>query len=452
MKIVIVGCGKIGEVLVKSLSSEEHDVVAIDNNEQVINEINNIYDVMCVHGNGADSDVLLDAGVGNAELFIAVTASDELNMLSCFFAKQMGAQYTVARIRNADYNDSSLEFMCKNLSLSMPINPEQMAAKALYNILKIPSAVKIETFSTGSLEMIELKLKDKSILHGLKLSEMRNKFKANFLVCAVQRNGQVFIPSGNFTLQSGDKIGVTAKPAEIVKLLKEMNWMQKKAKHITILGGSRIAFYLAKRLLAAGNSVKIIDKDPVRCEEISEHLPKVSVVCADGTQPEILYEEGITETDAFVALTGFDEENILMSYFAYKNTVPKVIAKVNREELASIAENMGLDCVVSPKKIIADVIISYARALQNSMGSKIETHYKLMDSNVEALEFNVSPEFKGLGIPLKNMSFKSDILIAGIIRDRQSIIPGGEDVILSGDKVIVIAAQKGLRDLADILK
>ena len=452
MKIIIVGCGKIGTALIESLVSEEHDIVVIDSDRKVLEEINNIYDVMCVCGNGADSDALEEANSDKADLFIAVTNSDELNMLSCFFAKKMGAEHTVARIRKTDYNDKSLNFMKQTLDLSMPINPEYRAAKELYNILKMPSAVKIESFSSGSFEMVELKLKPDSMLDGMTLVEMRGKFKAKFLICAVQRDGKVFIPSGNFVLHSGDKIGLTASQPEILKLLRELKLMQKQAKDVIILGGSRTAFYLAKRLIAAGNNVKIIEQNIERCEEISELLPGVSVIHADGTQQEVLEEEGIATTDAFVALTGIDEENILISYYAQKRGVPKVIAKVNRDELVSIADNMGLDCVISPKKIIADVLTQYARALQNSLGSKVETLYKLMDSNVEALEFTVSTDFIGVQTPLKEMSLKPHILIAGIIRGRKTIIPAGDDMIFPGDKVIIIAEQKGLNDLSDIIE
>ncbi len=452
VRIIVVGCGKIGTALIGSLVREEHDMVVIDTNRKILEEINNIYDVMCVCGNGADSDVLEEADAGKADLFIAVTNSDELNMLSCFFAKKMGAEHTVARIRKTDYNDKSLSFMKQTLSLSMPINPEYRAAKELYNILKMPSAVKIESFSSGSYEMVQLRLKSDSKLHGMKLSELREKFKASFLICAVQRDGNVFIPSGNFVLQGGDKIGVTANQTEILKFLKELNLIQKHAKSVMILGGSRTSFYLAKRLLAAGNSVKIIEQNLERCEEISELLPAVSVIHADGTQQEVLEEEGICDTDAFVALTGIDEENILISYFAQKKGVPKVIAKVNRDELAQIADDMGIDCVVSPKKLVANMLTRYARALHNSMGSKVETLYKLMDSNIEALEFTVSQDFAGINIPLRNMQLKSQILIAGIIRDRKTIIPVGDDVILPGDKVIVITGQQRLQDLSAILK
>ena len=452
MRIVIVGCGKVGIELVQNLVAEEHDIIVVDSNRQILEEMNNRYDVMCVCGNGADSDVLAEATADKADLFIAVTDSDELNMLSCFFAKKMGAEHTVARIRKTDYNDKSLTFMKQTLELSMSINPEYRAAQELYNILKMPSAVKIENFSSGNFEMIELKLKPDSRLHGLTLSEIRGKFKANFLVCSVQRDGRVFIPSGNFKLQGGDKIGVTANPTEMLKFLKELDLIQKQTKNVIILGGSRIAYYLARKLVDAGNDVKIIEQNLERCEEISEILPSVSVIHADGSQQEVLLEEGIERTDAFVALTGIDEENILISYFAQKKGVPKVITKVNREELASIADNMEINCVVSPKKIIANILTRYARAIENSMGSKVETLYRLMDSNIEALEFVVRPDFIGVQTPLKKLEFKDQILIAGIIRGRTAIIPAGDDVILPGDKVIVIAGHRKLQDLSDIMK
>lgn len=450
MKIIVVGCGKIGRALIHSLSAEEHDIVVIDTNTKVLEEINNIYDVMCVCGNGADSDALEEAAANKADLFIAVTNSDELNMLSCFFAKKMGAEHTVARIRKTDYNDKSLGFMKQTLSLSMPINPEYRVAQEFYNILKMPSAVKIETFSSGGFEMIELRLKSDSALHGITLMELRNKSKANFLICAVQRDGKVFIPSGNFMLQGGDKIGVTANQTEILKFLKELNLIQKQTKNVMILGGSRIAYYLAKKLINAGNNVKIIEKDLTRCEEISELLPAVSVIHGDGTEQEILLEEGLEDMDAFVSLTGIDEENILISYFAQKKGVPKVITKVNREELSELADEMGLDCVISPKKTVADMLTRYARALENSMGSKVETLYRLMDTNIEALEFTVSQDFVSINIPLKNMSLKPNVLIAGILRGRTAIIPDGDSVILPGDRVIVISGDKKLHDLSDI--
>ena len=452
MKIVIAGCGKIGTTILSSLVAEGHNIVAIDDNPAVITELTNVYDVMGICGNGSDCDILKESGIEDAELFIAVTGTDELNMLSCFLAKRMGAKQTIARIRNPEYNDKSLSFVKQQLNLSMAINPDLLAAQELYNILKLPSAVKIETFSRSNFELIELKLRDNSALDGMKLSDIRTKYKSKFLVCVVQRREKVFIPDGSFVLKSGDRIGLTATPAEIQKFMRDVGIMQKTSKNVMILGGSRTAFYLAKMLLASGLSVKIIERDKAVCREICEALPKAVVINGDGAQQELLAEEGIQTTDAFVALTGMDEENILISFFASAQNVPKVISKVNRSELASMAERLGLDCIISPKDIITNIIVRYARALENSLGSNVETLYSLMDGKAEAVEFNVGPEFKLTNVPLKELNLKQNILVAGIIRDRRPMIPAGDDTIQTGDRIIVIAADMRLQDLSDIFR
>lgn len=453
MNIIIVGCGKIGCSIIESLVREGNDVVAIDDDPSVIEEIGNIYDVMCVCGNGADTETLEEAGVAKSDLFVAVTDSDELNMLACFVAEKMGAKHTIARIRKPEYNDKSLDFLSKQLNLTVSVNPEWMAAKELFNILKLPAAVNVENFSGGNLEMVEIRLKQESILDGLSLIELRRKYKAQFLVCAVQRGESVFIPDGNFVLKSGDKIGITATSSEIQKLLKMLNLIQKSAKSVMILGASRIAYYLAKRLINSGSRVVIIDKDARVCETFAEALPDAVVICGDGAEQELLLEEGLESTDAFVALTGMDELNILISIFATTQNVPKVITKVNRNELAAMADKLGLESIVSTKKIVSNVLAGYARAMNNSQGSNsIETLYRLMDGGVEALEFNVSKDFVGLRTPLKDLTLKPNILIAGIIRGRKAIIPGGMDEILPGDRVVVIAAGQQYFDLNDIIQ
>lgn len=453
MKIIVCGCGKIGSTIIASLAAEGHDVVALDNDADVISEMTNIYDVMGVCGNGADCETLDDAGVSKTELFIAVTNSDEVNMLACFLAKRMGAGYTIARIRNPEYNDSSLDFMKRELGLSLSINPELLAARELFDVLNMPSAVKVETFSGRSFEMVELKLKDDSPLVGLVLKEMREKYKTRVLICVVQRGDEVYIPGGDFVLQSGDKIGLTASPDEIQKFLRQIGLLQKKAKSVMIMGGGKTAYYLAKMLEAGGSDVKVIEIDEKNAEALTEDLPNSVIIHGDGAQQELLLEEGLRSTDAFVTLTGMDEQNILISIYAMSQDVPKVIAKVNRDELSEMAEKLGLDCIVSPRKIISDVLVQYARALENSQGTSVETLYKLMDGRVEALEFRVRQSVDGLtDIPLKNLQRKTGILIAGIIRGRRTIVPGGEDCILSGDRVIVLAANQRLSDLADIVK
>ncbi|MBQ6825929.1 MAG: Trk system potassium transporter TrkA [Clostridia bacterium] len=452
MNIIVVGCGKIGLTILSNLVAEGHNVMAVDTNPDVIEETNNIYDVMGVCSNGADCETLEEAGVSKADLVVACTDSDEVNMLSCYIAKRMGAKYTMARIRNPEYNDNSLIFMRSQLDISVAINPELLAARELFNILKLPSAAKIETFSGRSFEIIEFKLRADSLLDGVKIADLRNKFKAKVLICAVQRGDEAYIPDGEFVLKSGDRIGLSANHTEITKFIKELGIGQKKARNIMILGGGRIAYYLAKMLINAGISTTIIERDREVCEELCEALPKAVIVNGDGAEQEILLEEGLLSVDAFVSLTGMDEENILVSAFAQSKNVPKVVTKVNREELIPLADHWGLDCIVTPKKMVADSVVKYARALENSAGSSMETLYKIMDNKVEALEFKVKPDFPKLKVSFKELKLKKNVLIAGIMRDRESIIPAGDDMLLAGDRVIILAANQRINTLSDILK
>lgn len=454
MKIIVVGCGEIGVTILSGLVAEGHDVVAMDENGGILDGIANIYDVIGVCGNGVDRNALHAAGAERADVLIAVTGSDEKNMLICYLARKMGARQTIARIRNPQYNDrENNEFLREQLGLSMAINPEMLTAQELFNILKLPSAVKIETFSGGDFEIIELKLKGDSKLDGVRLQDLRGKVKAKFLICAVQREEEIYIPDGNFVLRGGDKIALTASPAEIAKLLKAMELMQKQGKNIIVLGGSKTAYYLAQLLTGGGFAVKIIEQDPAVCEALSASLSRAVVINGDGAQRELLLEEGISSADAFVALTDVDEENILMSFFAESQKVSKIISQVNREELAEIADNLGLDCLVSPKQTIANVLIRYARALENSKGSNVETLYKIMDGQAEALEFNVRPDSELVDIPIKNLLLRENILLTGILRGGKPIIPSGDDVILPDDKVVVVSTDRQrLNDLSDILK
>lgn len=452
MNILIVGCGKIGSTILASLVNEGHNVTALDSNPDVLSHLTNIYDVMSVCGNGADCETLEEAKVNDADLLIAATDSDEFNMLTCFLGKRMGAKNTIARIRNPQYNDSSLGFMKQQLDLSLSINPELMAARELYHLLKLPSAAKVETFSVRNFQIVELKLKADSVLDGMKLYELRSKFNAKFLICAVERGDEVYIPDGNFILKSGDRIALTANQSEFSKLLKEMGILQKQARRVMILGGSRTAYYLAKLLSQGGNKVTLIERNKEICEELCDAIPKATIINGDGSNVELLLEEGLDSLDAFVALTGIDEENILLSSFATNKNVPKVIAKVNRDELMPLATQWGLDCLISPKKIISDIILRYVRALENSADSNVETLYKMLDDKVEVLEFRVKPDFLQLGICFKDLKTKPNTLIAGIIRERKTIIPTGDDMLLAGDKVVVIAANERINTLSDILK
>ena len=451
MRIILVGCGKIGVALISALVAEGHDVVALDSRQEVLDDLTNQYDVMCMVGNGTDCEILQEAGVERTELFIAATGSDELNMLMCFLAKRLGSKHTIARIRNPQYNDKTLSFMRQQLDLSMAVNPELLTAQELYHILKLPAASKVETFSRRNFEMVELRLKEDSALVGERLMDLRKNVRAKFLICVVQRGNEVVIPRGDFVLQAGDRIGLTADRSELWKLLKATGLAKRQARNVMLLGGSRIAFYLAKLLLASGSSVNLIDTDRVLCHKFSDLLPGVATYCGDGTQRELLQEAGIREQDAFVTLTGMDEENILVAYYAKTQRVGQVIAKVNRDEMARMAEQMGLESVISPKDVVVNVVLRYARALQSSMGSSIENLYQLMDGKAEALEFIVREAADFTDVPLKELRLKKNILIAGLLRDRKAIIPAGDDVILPGDRVVVISGQHRLNALHEML-
>lgn len=451
MNIIIVGCGKIGKSIIASLTAEGHDITVIEQDPDVLSEVTNIYDVIGICGSGVDYETLAEAGIDKAEMFVSVTGSDEMNMLSCFFAKKMGAVHTIARIRNPEYNDRSLGFMRQQLALSMSVNPERLAARELFNILRLPNAAKVESFSRGNFEMVEIRISDGSELDGLSLSRMREKYKASVLVCAVERDSQLYIPDGNFVLHKGDKIGLIASHTEVQKLLKLLGALRRQAKNIMILGGSKTAYYLAKMCCSTGMNVKIIEKNQKRCEELSILLPKAMIICGDGAQQELLLEEGITSQDAFVSLTGMDEENIIISLFASRQRVPKVISKINRSEMLTMARQMGLESIITPREITSNILVRFARALENSMGSNVETLYRLMDGKAEALEFNAGSDLTFLNKPLKELNFRKNILIGGILRGRKTIIPSGDDMILPGDRVIVLAADQRLQDLSDII-
>ena len=334
MRVVVVGCGKIGQAIIGSLLKERHDVLCIDSDPAVISEITNTYDVMAICGNGISSDVLTEASIEKTELFIAVTGSDEFNMLSCLAAKKLGAKQTVARIRNSEYNTESMAFIKDSLDLSMAINPEKLTAQALYNLLKLTSAIKVDTFTSRKFEIVELIVKKGSKIAQMSLMEMRKKFSGKFLIAVIERGDEVFIPNGTMQVCEGDKICVVCAITDTHKVLTELGFVQKESKDVIILGGSKIAHYLTEMLIEGHTSVKIIEKNKERCEQLCETLPNgVDVVCGDGMSQDILLEEGITTTDALVALTGSDEENILISFYAMSHNVPKVISKVNRNEL-----------------------------------------------------------------------------------------------------------------------
>lgn len=451
MEIIVAGCGKVGTMLISAFLEDGHEVTTIDTSNSMTTEIDNIYDVLAIHGNATDKNTLEEARVETADLFVAVTGSDELNMLACYLARKLGAKHTIARIRDVRKDDRSIKFLKQTLNLSLIINPEKLAAREAYRILKMPGTLKVETFSRNTFEMVEVKLKPESQMAGKTVAQVRNMIDADFIICVVQRGEKVFIPNGSFVMEAGDRVGISASVKEINKFFRVVGNNKKESHSTMILGGSKVSYYLAKLLLEGNNSVKIIDRDIDICNIFCDAFPKATIIHADGTQQEVLLEEGLKDTDSFVALTGIDEENILISKFAESEGVPTVIAKVNHDELAAIAEKIGLECVVSPKQIAADSVLRYARALQNTQGTKLETLYRLMDGSAEAMEFIVGPDFKHAGTAIKDLHIKKNIVIAGIIRNREAIIPSGDDVILEGDSVVVIASGSSLSDLSDMI-
>ena len=453
MKIIIVGCGKVGRALIDSLIKEKHNIVAIDHNPRVVESVTNTYDVRAVCGIATSMEILHQADVAQTDLFISVTQNDEVNMLACFLARSLGAKNTIARIRESNYNDEGLRFISKQLDISIALNPERLTAENLFNRLKLPTSVNVDTFAGKKIQLLETTLREGSKIIGITLAQLRQKISVPFVACVVKRDDQVYIPTGPFVLQEGDRIAFMVKRGDTNRFLRAIGLVQKHARDVIILGASTIAYYLAKLLADNNYGVKIIEQDMARCTEISESLPSsVDIICADGSKPDVLLEEGLQNTDAFVALTGRDEDNILIALYAMHQNVPKVIAKVNDVHKYPIVEKIGLSTPVSAQKIVADIVTRYARALTKTIGSSIETMYTLMEGDAEALEFAVLSDCKLIGKKFKELDIQPNFIIAGIIRGKETIIPTGEDSLQSGDHVIVVAAGKHLVDLEDMLR
>ncbi len=453
MKIVIVGVGKVGLALTQQLSADGHNVTVIDQDQKLIENIINIYDVMGVCGNGAVYAVQQEAEVDKAELLIVTTSSDELNILACLVGKKLGVRHTIARIRNPEY-EKQLRFMRGELGLSMAINPERAAAREIARVLRFPAAMKVESFSKGRLELVEYRLPENSALDGIQLVDLYRSVRVRVLICAVSRQGETIIPSGDFVLRSGDKIYLTSSPEQLAQFFRQLGVFRNKASSVMIVGASKICYYLASELLKMGMAVKIIDRDERRCIQMAEQLPKALVIVGDGTDTDLLHEEGIGQTDAFVAITGIDEANILMSICAARQSDGcKVVAKINRKSLVDLVSNGMIDSVVSARFTTTELIVQYVRAMENASGAKIRTLHRLVDGEVEALEFGVPVGAPFIGIPLKDLKLRNGLLLAGIVRQNGKIlIPSGGDALNPYDDVIVVTTDKTLQDLTDILQ
>lgn len=449
MKIIVVGDGKVGSTVTSQLVSEGHEIIVIDNDSEVLKNAVNHEDVLVIEGNGANLQVLKEASAENADLTIAATASDEINILSCLVAKKMGCKHTIARVRNPEYS-SQLEFIKSELGLSMSVNPELSAAREIARIVNYPSALKLESFLRGRVELIEIKLNEANPLVGMRLSEIRNRFKVQVLICAIKRNDAIIIPKGDVVLCEGDKISITGAMKEITTFFKEIGVMKKKIKTTMIIGGGRISYYLAKSLSESGVQVKLIEKSHERAKELCDVLPRCTIIEGDGTDHEILIEEGLESVDSFISLTDMDEENIIISMCAKKHGVEKIITKVNRISNLDILEDAGIDTVISPKNIIASQITKFVRAMVNEENTTLESLYRIVDDQVEALEFAIPSNGEYLHKPIKNLKFIDNTLLASIFRNGRNIHPTGNDTIEPNDHVIVVTTQKGLSDIKDI--
>ena len=451
MQIVIVGCGKMGTVLTQRLSTEDNNICIVDTDKNIVQRLAAECDVMGLVGNGASYSVLAEAGVEHADLVIAVTESDELNLLCCVIARKASQCHTIARVRNPMYN-AEQQFLQKELGLSMIINPEQTAAMEIADLLCFPSAIGIDTFSKGGVEMLRFKIPADSMLNEMSLKDVSAKIKCDFLICAVDRNNEVQIPDGNFVLRSGDIISIVTSRANAIEFCNKTNMKTNGVKSTMIIGGGKISLYLANLLQNMGIDVKIIERNAKRCEELTELLPEAVIIHGDGSDEALLQEERIDKTAALVALTNMDEENILLSLFAKKRVSSKVITKINRLQLNEIIHNLELDSVVYPQLLTAQRILQYVRAAKNSIGSNVKTLYRLYNDRVEALEFNITENSHITGTPLQNLRLKRGLLVCCIMRKNRLIIPDGQACILPGDSIIVVTTQLGLQDAGDILR
>lgn len=451
MRIIIVGCGKVGREIAGQLHSNSNDITVIDTNSAILNEISDSLDIMAVLGSGVDLTVLKEANVKDADLLIAVTNADETNLLCCLIAKKCGVKHTIARVRKPEYN-RSLAVIKDDLGLSMTINPEFIAAKEMARLIRFPSAIEIDSFAKGIVELFKIVLPENSSIEGIPIKDCSIFAKYNLRVCGVERGNQVYIPGGDFMLQSGDKVSVISPPSMMMKFCKKLNIITGKPRNVIIVGGGKIGYYLAKQLLSSGTQVKIIEKNPERCTQLSDWLDGATIVEGDGTNQQLLIEEGIEKADAVISMTDFDEENILISLYVGSVSTAKVITKINRVAFDNIIENMKLGSVIHPKFLTAEYIIRYVRAMENSLGSNIETLYSILGGYAEALEFRVRESSNITGVPLMKLKLKSDLQIACINRRGKIIIPTGNDTVEIGDTVIVVTTHRGLQDLKDILK
>lgn len=451
MNIIIVGCGKVGSTLVEQLDKKGNNITIIDNDSSVVSRVSGENDVMGIVGNGATYTVQMEAGVKNADLLIAVTESDEVNILCCLVAKKVGGCHTIARIRNHEYSQQ-IRIIKEELGLAMVINPEIATAAEISRILRMPSAIKVDTFVKGRVELLKFRIPEDSVLGNISVMDITQKLKCDILVCLVERDGEVFIPRGDFILKEKDVVSFVASQKKAMQFFVKTGIISHRIKDVMVVGGGSIALYLAMALDKNGINVKIIEKDRERCEELSVLLPNVTIINGDGTEQRVLMEEGLGQTDAFISLTGLDEQNVMLSMFARSITKSKVITKIKRLNFKDVIKELDLDTTVYPKNITADYIIRYVRAMKNRDGSNLETMYSLIENKVEALEFKLEKQNNLIGKSLEELKIKKGILIAAIGRNGEIITPRGKDVLKIGDSVIVVSMVPEIQDITDIVE
>lgn len=450
MDIIIVGCGKVGTSIANELNAEGHEIRLIDINKNAVRRLSDSIDAMGIEGNGATYETLAEAEVSSADLVIAATARDEINLYTCLMAKTAGAKNTIARVRNPEYTND-LHRIKDTLGLSMSINPELTAALEISRLLRYSGALEIDSFSKGGAELIKVVIPENSLVTGKAISKI-DILKGKVRICTVERGSEVYIANGDFVIEAGDKVSVVAKPEIAAKFFRKANFSIGRCRDVVILGGGKISYYLAQKLLKSGADVKIIERNAERCEELAEALHDAVIIHGDCMDQDLLLSEGIEHADAVVALMDFDEENILISLYIKGVSNARVITKVNNSTFDNIVDQINLECVINPKNIAGEYIARYIRAMQNSLGSNVETLYRLNEDRVEALEFRAGKSTKVAEIPLAKLPLKDELQIICISRRGKVILPTGTDYILPGDRVVVITKHKGLSDLDDILR
>lgn len=451
LNIIIVGCGKVGMTLIEQLSKEGHDITIIDKNATKVQEMSNLYDIMGLVGNGASYSVQMEAGIENADLIIAVTASDELNLLCCTVAKQVGDCAAIARVRTPDYSKEA-GYLREKLGLTMIINPELEASLETARILYLPTALEVNSFAHGQAEIVKFKIPEGNLLDGMTIATLGKSITNEILICAIEREGEVYIPGGNFQMTKDDIVSFVAPRRHIRSFLKKIGFKTKQVKDAMIVGGGKASYYLAKQLIAMGIDVKIIEQNKERCEELSILLPEAIIINGDGTDEEVLREEGIEYAQAFIPLTGIDEENIMLTLHAKQVSNAKLITKINRSTFKNVISKLDLGSVIYPRYITSEAIIAYVRAKKNSTNSNIETLYHMFDNRAEAIEFRVNEPSSVTGIPLKDLMLKNDLLVSFIYRNGTVRIPSGLDTIEVGDTVMIVTTHTGLDNIQDIIR